>query len=82
MGIPGAILVSKKVRDELKNQPDLLLPSLGKFEFKNVEEPIEVFALANEGFVVSVAGEMKGKASSIKAKTSELCKVPDEVDRS
>ena len=61
MGIPGAILVSKRVRDELKNQPDILLPSLGQFEFKNVEEPMEIFALANEGFAVPKKDEMKGK---------------------
>ena len=61
MGIPGAILVSKKIRDELKNQPDLLMPSLGSFEFKNVEEPMEVFALANEGFAVPKRDEIKGK---------------------
>ena len=61
MGIPGAILVSKKVRDELKNQPDILLPSLGQFEFKNVEEPIEVYALANEGFAIPRKEEIQGK---------------------
>lgn len=61
MGIPGAILVSKKVRDEVKNQPDLFMPSLGKFEFKNVEEPMEVFALANEGFAVPNRKSIKGK---------------------
>lgn len=64
MGIPGAILVSKKVRDELKNQPDLLMPSLGEFEFKNVQEPIEVFALANEGFAVPQRKELQGKFKS------------------
>ena len=52
MGVPGAILFSKKVRDEIKNQPDLRIASLGNFAFKNVEEKMEVFALANEGFVV------------------------------
>ncbi len=64
MGIPGAILVSKKVRDELKNQPDFLMPSLGEFEFKNVQEPIEVFALANEGFAVPQRKELQGKFKS------------------
>jgi TolB-like protein len=61
MGISGRILVSKKVRDELKNQPDILLPPLGQFEFKNVDEPIEVFALANEGFAVPKKEEIEGK---------------------
>ncbi|MBT8220050.1 MAG: adenylate/guanylate cyclase domain-containing protein, partial [Bacteroidia bacterium] len=73
MGIPGAILVSKKVRDELKNQPDLLMPSLGSFEFKNVEEPMEVFALANEGFAVPKRDEIRGKVTKkIKPKNKIL----------
>ncbi len=61
MGLPGAILVSKKVRDELRNQPDFELKILGEFEFKNLNEPLEVFALANEGLVVPDASDMRGK---------------------
>ena len=61
MGIPGGILLSKKVREELKNQPDLLMQSLGSFAFKNVEEPIEVFALANEGFPIPKPKDIRGK---------------------
>ena len=63
IGVPGAILLSKKVWDELKNQPDLSMVSLGSFEFKNVGEPIEVFALANEGFSIPRKEEMHGKLS-------------------
>lgn len=61
MGVPGAILFSKKIRDDIKNQVDLSIVSLGDFEFKNVDEPMEIFALANEGFVIPRKGEMKGK---------------------
>ena len=61
MGIPGSVLLSKKVRDDVKNNPDLKLQSLGSFEFKNVEEAIEVFALANEGFSIPKQTEIKGK---------------------
>ena len=52
MGIASSILISKRLRDVVKNQSNLKLNSLGLFEFKNVEEPIEVFALANDGIVV------------------------------
>ena len=61
MGVPGAVLVSKRVRDVVKNQSDLLLTSLGFFDFKNVEEPKEVFALANNGFVVPNRSDLSGK---------------------
>ena len=60
------ILLSKKVRDEVKNNPDLQLQSLGSFEFKNVDEPLEVFALANDGLVIPKRSEMKGKIKTTK----------------
>jgi class 3 adenylate cyclase len=52
LGIPGSILFSKKVADEIKNKAEFNTASLGSFEFKNVKEPIEVFALTNDGFPV------------------------------
>jgi len=61
LGIPGAILFSKKVTDEIKNKAEFHTVSLGTFEFKNVNEPIEVFALANEGFPVPKRSRMEGK---------------------
>lgn len=63
MGVAGGILLSKKVRDEVKNNPDLKMQSLGSFEFKNVEEAMEVFALRNDGFVVPKKENIKGKFS-------------------
>src|SRR4026207_886181 len=47
LGIPGSILFSKKVADEIKNKAEFHTVSLGRFDFKNVKEPIEVFALSN-----------------------------------
>jgi class 3 adenylate cyclase len=61
MGLPGAVLLSKKVRDELKNQPEFKLAEMGEFEFKNVEEPIRVFALQNTGLVVPDPDAVEGK---------------------
>ncbi len=59
--IPGSILMSKPIRDQIKNKSDFLLVSLGSFDFKNVTEPMEVFALANPGFVVPKRDQMEGK---------------------
>ena len=61
LGIPGSILLSKTIRDQIRNKTDFLLVSLGSFEFKNVDEGIEVFALANPGFVVPKREQMQGK---------------------
>ena len=39
----GGVLVSKKIRHELRNQKDLTFQSLGKYTLKNVEHPMEIF---------------------------------------
>ncbi|NND08688.1 MAG: hypothetical protein HKN87_20125 [Saprospiraceae bacterium] len=61
LGVPGAVLVSKVIRDQIKNKGDYQLVTLGTFEFKNVEEPMEVYALSNPGLVVPSRSEMKGR---------------------
>lgn len=61
LGVPGAILLSKPIRDQIKNRPEFELKSLGHFDFKNVEEAVEVFAITNPGFAVPKREEMKGK---------------------
>ncbi len=68
LGVPGSVLFSKKVADELKNKAEFHTISLGSFDFKNVDEPMEVFALTNPGFVVPKRNEMKGKVKEIKKK--------------
>ncbi|MDX2247337.1 MAG: adenylate/guanylate cyclase domain-containing protein [Bacteroidia bacterium] len=61
LGVPGAVLMSKAIRDQIKNKGDYQISSLGSFAFKNVEEPVEVFALADPGFVIPLRSEMQGK---------------------
>ncbi|MBP6233689.1 MAG: tetratricopeptide repeat protein [Chitinophagaceae bacterium] len=61
LGVPGSVLFSKKVKDEIHNKAEFQTLSLGNFEFKNVEEPLEIFALSNPGFIVPRKEEMKGK---------------------
>ena len=61
MGIPGAVLLSSSIRNQIKNKPEFELASLGKFEFKNVEGAMTVYAIANEGFPVPKRENIKGK---------------------
>lgn len=57
LGIPGGILISEKVYDEVKNQPSIRTVSLGIFELKNVAKPIEVFAITNPGLQIPSRSE-------------------------
>jgi class 3 adenylate cyclase len=61
MGVAGSIIVSKAIRDQIKNNSDFQLTPLGAYQFKNLEAPMEIFAVANEGLVVPKRQEMKGK---------------------
>jgi adenylate cyclase len=61
MGVAGGILLSGKLNDELKNHPHISTQSLGRFSLKNIERPVEVFAVANAGINVPARSEMKGK---------------------
>ena len=61
MGVPGAVLFSDEIKKQIKNKPEFKVSSLGEFEFKNVDEPMEIFALANKGFPIPIRNVLEGK---------------------
>ena len=61
MGISGAILLSGKLNDEVRNHPHITTSSLGYFELKNIANPVEVFTVTNKGIKVAEKEELKGK---------------------
>ncbi len=70
LGQANTILFSKEIFDKIKNQPEFKSVLLGKFEFKNVDEPMEIFALANEGLKVPKREEMSGKLKEMEKKST------------
>lgn len=61
LGVANSILFSSEINTKIKNQSEFSSVSLGRFHFKNVDEPIEVFALTNDGLTIPVRKEMDGK---------------------
>ncbi len=61
LGVPGAILLSKIISNQVQNKAEFSLTSVGSFHFKNITEPMEVFAISNPGFVVPAPEQMQGK---------------------
>lgn len=57
----GSILISGRVREELKNQKDIETHWFGSFEFKNVEEPIEVYSIKAPGIITPEAPHHQAK---------------------
>ena len=62
LSVPGTIMISGKVFDEIKNHPDLPATALGEFEMKNVRRPVQVFAISAPGLVVPDASSMDSRA--------------------
>jgi adenylate cyclase len=52
LSVPGAVLISDKVFDEVKNQEEIKTLLLGRFNLKNVKRQVEVYAVANDGLAV------------------------------
>lgn len=65
LGVPGSVLLSDKLNDELKNHPKLKTISLGTYQLKNVERGVKVFALVHEGLVKPELHSLTGKAEEI-----------------
>lgn len=69
----GSVFISEKVYDEVKNQAGIQTVSLGDFEFKNVDKPMEVLAVANPGLVIPNRDQLTGK---LKSKPEQKPKAP------
>jgi len=61
LGEPGSVLVSEEIYLKTKNQSELEYQSLGSFNLKNVDKPMEIFALRNNGCTVPDANSLKSK---------------------
>ena len=64
MGIAGSILMTERITHDLKSHPNLELALLGSFQFKNIANPLEVFALANKDFPIPDKNKIIGKLES------------------
>ena len=67
LSVPGAVLISDKVFDEVKNHKDIEVVELGKFNLKNVKRPVDVYAIANKGLVTPTTAQLSGKTGGDKS---------------
>jgi pentatricopeptide repeat protein len=66
LGIAGCVLLSDKVNDEIRNHPEFKTVSVGIYQFKNIDRPVEVFALNHEGLIKPKPNSLEGKTVSKK----------------
>ena len=73
LSIPGSILISEKLYDEVKNQEGISAKTLGYFELKNVKQAMQVYAITNSGITVPAREDLKGK---VKENTNSIAVIP------
>jgi TolB-like protein/Tfp pilus assembly protein PilF len=66
LSVPGSILISDKVKEELNNHPGIKTVLMGNFNMKNIERGIDVYAIAHESLFIPEAGKLKGKTTGKK----------------
>jgi adenylate cyclase len=64
MAIPGSVLVSDKINDELKNQTEVSSVFLGRYELKNVKYPVKIYALNSNGLSIPTHDQLEGKSAT------------------
>jgi len=75
LAVPGSVFISDKVYDEIKNQSSIYAQSLKSFNLKNVDKPVEIYAISNKGLIVPdiheydkiIAEKESGQQKKIKA---------------
>ena len=59
LAVAGSILLSGKLNLELHNQSGIRTQFLGKFRFKNVRQPMEIFAISHPDIEVPAVSQLK-----------------------
>jgi TolB-like protein/class 3 adenylate cyclase/Tfp pilus assembly protein PilF len=67
--IPGGIFISGKVYDDIKNHPQLSVKNVGQFQFKGINEFMDLYALDCEGLPIPDAklSHLKGSKAKLSA---------------
>ncbi len=61
LSVPGGVLISDKLFDEIKNHPYLSAEFLGSYKLKNVKSSIKIYALSNSGLNIPTEQQLKVK---------------------
>lgn len=68
IAIAGSILLSRNVIDSISGKTEFSCVSLGTYSFKNVEKPIEIYAISNPGLKIPERELVSGKLKILERK--------------
>ena len=72
LAIPGSVLISGGVYEELKNHPRLPTRALGDFELKNVQRPVSIHAVAASALAVPSPADLSSSGEQTKKSIAVL----------
>lgn len=72
LSVPGGILISGKVYDEIRNHPEFVTESLGMFELKNVNLPVQIYAIKIEGLLTPATNSLMHNPQNLKKSLAVL----------
>ena len=72
LAVPGSVLISGGVYEELKNHPRLPTRALGDFELKNVQRPLSIHAVATSALAVPSPADLSSSGKGTKKSIAVL----------
>ena len=72
LAVPGSVLISSGVYEELKNHPRLPTRALGDFELKNVQKPLAIHAVAASTLAVPSPADLSSSGNRAKKSIAVL----------
>jgi TolB-like protein/Tfp pilus assembly protein PilF len=63
IALPGSVLVSDKINDEIKNQKEISSVFLGRYELKNVKYPVKLYAIKSDGIIIPTPEQLEVKSA-------------------
>jgi class 3 adenylate cyclase len=76
LAVPGSILISEQVYYEIKNNPEVHTKRVGRFDLKNIETPVEIYAIANSGIAVPSEDDITLKNINVPGRSVKLLITP------
>ena len=72
LAVPGSVLISGGVNEELKNHPRLPTRALGEFELKNVQKPVSIHAVVASTLAVPSPADLSSSGNQAKKSIAVL----------
>ena len=73
-GVPGSVLLSQKIQKLITDKVAYQTVRLGEFQFKNVDQPMSIYALQGDDLIVPKKEDLTGKGKLLPSPTTKLKK--------